>query len=215
MLVFADRTMTLLDTVFPVQTNSNLIVVFCPGDVVDTVGGATAKWCVPWSKHGIRYNKLQYCCYSMYTFCPLVHFLSPWHKPTCLFCLPVDHSYSFQRNPSSSLQLFTRKVCVAFPSFIFLSGSSDILICGSRWSPACPWVVSADKRWNIWSRITWSNDLRCFNIKQRKCLCQSWSGVWCWEVIVWNDDELKSKPNSFWWYQCAWKLLHVACSSCP
>lgn len=47
MLVFADRTMTLLDTVFPVQTNSNPIVVFCPGDAVDTVGGATAKLCLP------------------------------------------------------------------------------------------------------------------------------------------------------------------------
>lgn len=33
-------------------------------------------------------------------------------------------------------------------------------------------------------------------------------------MIVWNDDELKSKPNSSWWYQCACKLLHVACSSC-
>lgn len=72
-------------------------------------------------------------------------------------------------------------------------------------------------RWNIWSRIICSNGLRCFNIKQRRCLCQSWSSVWirCWGMIVWNDDELKSKPNSSWWYQCACKLLHVACSSCP
>lgn len=34
-------------------------------------------------------------------------------------------------------------------------------------------------------------------------------------MIVWNDDELKSKSNSSWWYQCAYKWLHVACSSCP
>lgn len=105
MLVFADRTMTLLDTVFLVQTNSILIVVFCPGDAVDTVGGATAKLCLPWSKHGIRYNKLHYCCYSMYTCCPLVHFLPPWHKPTCLFCLfqsiIVIHSNRIPHHPSN------------------------------------------------------------------------------------------------------------------
>lgn len=66
-----------------------------------------------------------------------------------LLPFPVDHSYSSQRNPSSSLQLFTRKVCVAFPSFIFFSSSNNIL-----------WLQV----------ITRPNGLRCFNIKQRRRL---------------------------------------------